>query len=288
MFEFCENDLAGVLSNKIIIFSLGEIKNILKQILEGLFFIHFNKILHRDMKSSNILLTKTGVIKLADFGLSRSYSLNNGQPNRYTNKVVTLWYRPPELLLGERNYGPSIDMWGVGCLMAEMWTRRPILQGDSEVGQLKAICEYCGSITPEVWPSVVELDLFKKIQLPTDQKRELKKRFLPVMKDQHAVDLLEKLLTLDPQQRIDCDNALNHDFFWEDPMPSDLQHVMSRHRQSMYEFTARRQQQPVNARQVPATMRDQQPRWAPYARQAPAPAPTRPRQYEPLPNEVYW
>lgn len=81
------------------------------------------------MKAANILITKHGVLKLADFGLARAFSVSkNGQPNRYTNRVVTLWYRPPELLLGERNYGPPIDMWGAGCIMAEMWTRSPIMQ----------------------------------------------------------------------------------------------------------------------------------------------------------------
>ena len=118
------------------------------QLLEGLFYIHRNKILHRDMKAANILITKNGVLKLADFGLARykhwlisvvkvsptpschrafSYT-KAGQANRYTNRVVTLWYRPPELLLGERDYGPPIDLWGAGCIMAEMWTRSPIMQ----------------------------------------------------------------------------------------------------------------------------------------------------------------
>jgi cyclin-dependent kinase 9 len=78
------------------------------------------------MKAANILITKKGVLKLADFGLARPYSL--GQVNRYTNRVVTLWYRPPELLLGDRNYGPPVDCWGAGCIMAEMWTRSPIMQ----------------------------------------------------------------------------------------------------------------------------------------------------------------
>lgn len=81
------------------------------------------------MKAANILITKNGTLKLADFGLARAFSLSKtGQPNRYTNRVVTLWYRPPELLLGERNYGPPVDMWGAGCIMAEMWTRSPIMQ----------------------------------------------------------------------------------------------------------------------------------------------------------------
>ena len=82
------------------------------------------QILHRDMKSANVLITKTGLLKLADFGLARAFSdTKNNQPNRYTNKVVTLWYRSPELLLGARNYGSAVDLWGTGCIMAEMWTR---------------------------------------------------------------------------------------------------------------------------------------------------------------------
>ena len=92
------------------------------------FFGFFEQILHRDMKAANVLITKTGILKLADFGLARAFSNKNNQPNRYTNRVVTLWYRPPELLLGERNYGPPVDMWGAGCIMAEMWTRSPIMQ----------------------------------------------------------------------------------------------------------------------------------------------------------------
>jgi cyclin-dependent kinase 9 len=102
----------------------------MQQLLNGLYYIHSNKIIHRDMKAANVLITKQGILKLADFGLARAISINkNGQPNRYTNRVVTLWYRPPELLLGERNYGPAVDTWGAGCIMAEMWTRSPIMSG---------------------------------------------------------------------------------------------------------------------------------------------------------------
>lgn len=86
-------------------------------------YILFSQILHRDMKAANVLITKNGVLKLADFGLARAFSAKNGHSNRYTNRVVTLWYRPPELLLGDRNYGPPVDLWGAGCIMAEMWTR---------------------------------------------------------------------------------------------------------------------------------------------------------------------
>ncbi|KRZ23579.1 Geranylgeranyl transferase type-2 subunit beta [Trichinella pseudospiralis] len=123
VFAFCEHDLAGLLSNVHVKFSLGEIKEVMKQLLDGLFFIHMQKILHRDMKAANVLITKSGVLKLADFGLARP--LNKQNP-RYTNRVVTLWYRPPELLLGDRKYTTAIDIWGAGCIMAEMVTRNSI------------------------------------------------------------------------------------------------------------------------------------------------------------------
>jgi cyclin-dependent kinase 9 len=86
---------------------------------------------------------------------------------------VTLWYRPPELLLGERNYGPPVDLWGAGCIMAEMWTRSPIMQGNSEQQQLTLISQLCGTICPQVWPGVENLELYKKMELPV-QKRKVK------------------------------------------------------------------------------------------------------------------
>ena len=238
VFEFCEHDLAGLLSNINVKFNLGEIKRVMQQLLNGLYYIHSNKILHRDMKAANILITKKGVLKLADFGLARAFSMAKGQPNRYTNRVVTLWYRPPELLLGERNYGPPIDTWGAGCIMAEMWTRSPIMQGNTEQQQLTLISQLCGSISPEVWPGVENLELYSKLELPKGQKRKVKERLKAYVRDQYALDLLDKLLSLDPKQRLDSDSALNHDFFWMDPMPSELTKMLSQHTTSMFEFLA--------------------------------------------------
>ncbi|XP_014483440.1 PREDICTED: cyclin-dependent kinase 9-like [Dinoponera quadriceps] len=237
IFEFCEHDLAGLLSNVNVKFNLGEIKKVMQQLLNGLYYIHSNKILHRDMKAANVLITKNGILKLADFGLARALSIKNS--HRYTNRVVTLWYRPPELLLGDRNYGPPVDLWGAGCIMAEMWTRSPIMQGSTEQHQLVLISQLCGSITPEVWPGVENLSFFKaSTDLPKGQKRKVKDRLKPYLKDRHACDLLDKLLTLDPDKRINADQSLNHDFFWSDPMPCDLSKMLAQHTQSMFEYLA--------------------------------------------------
>ncbi|GFN83281.1 cyclin-dependent kinase 9 [Plakobranchus ocellatus] len=199
------------------------------------------------MKAANILITKTGKLKLADFGLARAFS---DKLNRYTNRVVTLWYRPPELLLGERNYGPAIDLWGAGCIMAEMWTRSPIMQGNTEQHQLTLISQLCGSIAPDIWPGVDKLDLFTKIELPKGQKRKVKERLHNYVKDQYALDLLDKLLTLDPSRRVNSDDALNHDFFWVEPLPQDLNHMLSRHNKSMFEYLAPpRRRAPIHQQQ---------------------------------------
>uniref|UniRef100_A0A914EKZ1 Protein kinase domain-containing protein n=1 Tax=Acrobeloides nanus TaxID=290746 RepID=A0A914EKZ1_9BILA len=130
VFAFYEHDLAGLLSNPNVLLKLNEIKTLMKHLLNGLYKIHSSNILHRDMKAANILISKEGVLKLGDFGLARPLfkKLPGKMEPCYTNRVVTLWYRPPELLLGARNYGPGIDMWGAGCIMAELWTRSPILQ----------------------------------------------------------------------------------------------------------------------------------------------------------------
>lgn len=253
VFDFCEHDLAGLISNVNVKFSLAEIKKVIQQLLEGLFFIHSNKILHRDMKAANILITRQGVLKLADFGLARAISLVKEKENRYTNRVVTLWYRPPELLLGARNYGPPVDLWGAGCIMAEMWTRSPIMQGNNESAQLNLISQLCGTIAPEVWPKVEELEQYKKIDLPKGLKRRVKDRLKAYVKDPYALDLLDKLLTLDPNARIDSDDALNHDFFWSDPMPKSLEEMLSRHKSSMFEYSVNRSRrvQPQGATRAP-------------------------------------
>ena len=129
--------------------------------------------------------------------------------------------------------------------MAEMWTRAPILQGSTEQTQLTLISQLCGSIVPDVWPGVEKLELYNKLELVKGQRRRVKERLKVYIKCAHALDLLDKLLILDPTKRLDSDSALNHDFFWSDPMPTDLGIMLSHYNNSMFEFTTSRRRQVV-------------------------------------------
>jgi serine/threonine protein kinase len=131
------------------------------------------------------------------------------------------------LLLGERNYGPEVDMWSVGCIMAEIWTRVPIMRGDTQQEQLKLICHLCGTINAEVWPGVTSLRLYNAIELPQKQKRKVRQHLMQYVRDPCACELLDLLLVLDPGKRYSSDAALDHDFFWTDPMPCDLSKMLA-------------------------------------------------------------
>jgi cyclin-dependent kinase 12/13 len=198
-------------------FTLPQIKCYMSQLLKGLHYCHRNNILHRDIKGSNLLINNNGILKLADFGLARSYTNENAHP--LTNRVITLWYRPPELLLGTTTYGPSIDMWSAGCIFAELLYGKPILPGKNEFEQLELIFRLCGTPTPENWPEAEKLPMakaFKQKEKYPRRVRDVFNRFSP-----SAKDLVERFLTLDPSKRITAVEALDSDWFWENPMACD-------------------------------------------------------------------
>ncbi|KAG9302799.1 hypothetical protein G9A89_009576 [Geosiphon pyriformis] len=214
VFPYMDHDLAGLLENPNVQFSEAQIKCYLKQLLEGTFYLHQNRILHRDMKAANLLINNQGILKIADFGLSRPM-----QDKSLTGCVVTRWYRPPELLLGEKRYTTAIDMWAVGCVFAEMLKGKPILPGRSDFDQLEIIFQLCGSPTEESWPNWKELPLSKDVKAPGNYQRVVRSEY-----DSYgtkAAKLLDQLLVLNPSNRLTAFSALDDDYFWTDPLPSD-------------------------------------------------------------------
>lgn len=126
--------------------------------LLGIEFCHKHRVLHRDLKPQNLLIDKEGSIKLADFGLSRTYSISK---KTYTEEVVTLWYRAPEILLGCKHYSTPVDIWSIGCIFAEMVTNTPLFQGDSEIQQLFKIFEILGTPNDDNWPGAKLLPYYQ-------------------------------------------------------------------------------------------------------------------------------
>jgi len=205
VFEYMDHDLMGLLESQMVNFTEEQNASIMKQLLDGLSYCHRKNFLHRDIKCSNILVNNKGQIKLADFGLARLYTKDRERP--YTNKVITLWYRPPELLLGEERYGPAIDIWSCGCILGELFLKEPMFRANGEGAQLEAISRICGSPTPAVWPNVINLPLWPTIR-PKRTHRRIIKEHLGLMPP-NALDLLDKMLEMDPDKRISAEDAMS-------------------------------------------------------------------------------
>uniref|UniRef100_A0A8C5BZU7 Cyclin dependent kinase 11B n=1 Tax=Gadus morhua TaxID=8049 RepID=A0A8C5BZU7_GADMO len=213
--NYVEHDLKSLMETMKQPFLPGEVKTLMIQLLRGVRHLHDNWILHRDLKTSNLLLSHKGILKIGDFGLAREY----GSPLKpYTPVVVTLWYRSPELLLGAKEYSTAVDMWSVGCIFGELLTQKPLFPGKSEIDQINKIFKDLGSPSEKIWPGYGELPAVKKMTFTEYPYNNLRKRFGALLSDQ-GFDLMNKFLTYCPSKRVLSDEGLKHEYFNESPLP---------------------------------------------------------------------
>jgi cyclin-dependent kinase 7 len=223
VYECAYTDLEKILANKKISISLADIKRHMLSLLSAVSACHTQWILHRDLKPDNMLFLKDGTMKLADFGLARMY----GTPKaRLSPQAITLWYKPPELLLGACEYSSAADMWSVGCIFAELLLRRPFLQGkNSDISQLDTIFTVFGTPNETNWPDYEALPLCTRgLQWDETTMIPFDEIFTAAPKD--AISLLRSILVLDPNMRLDASQSLSHPYFSNDPPPTSKQNLV--------------------------------------------------------------
>ncbi|CEM24734.1 unnamed protein product [Vitrella brassicaformis CCMP3155] len=190
------------------------LKSLSYQLINGLAHLHGHQIVHRDMKPQNILIDQRGYLKIADFGLARMHCIG---VYTGTQDVITLWYRPPELLLGQRVYGTEVDIWAAGCIIAEMATGRPLFPGDSEVDTLFKTCQLLGSPTEDTWPGMKntltewrdEFPKWRSVHPFTALRKAIPTDNMP----DEGIDMLANMVRYPPASRHSACRLLTHPFF---------------------------------------------------------------------------
>ncbi|KAL4794724.1 kinase-like domain-containing protein [Aspergillus venezuelensis] len=220
LLDFHEHDLKTLLDEMREPLLPSETKTLLLQFLSGIDFLHTQWIMHRDLKTSNLLINNRGELKIADFGMARYFG---DPPPKLTQLVVTLWYRSPELLLGAESYGPEIDLWSVGCIFGELLLKEPLLQGKNEVEQVSKIFQLTGPPSTSNWPGFRSLPNAKSLKLPSTSSAGSGNTLLPRSKfpflTNNGLQLLSSLLALNPASRPTAAECLAHSYFKEDPRP---------------------------------------------------------------------
>lgn len=218
VFEYLSHDLTGLLNHPTYSLEPGHKKHLAQQLFEGLDYLHTRGVLHRDIKAANLLISNEGILKLADFGLARFYAKHHQLD--YTNRVITIWYRSPELLLGETQYGPAVDIWSAACVMMEIFTKRAVFPGDgTELNQLDKIYSMLGTPTRNDWPNIVEMPWFPLLK-PTHRKPNVFEEKYKDLVTPAAYDLLTSMFRYDPAKRPTAAEVLQHLYFTtEEPAP---------------------------------------------------------------------
>ncbi|KXX81341.1 CTD kinase subunit alpha [Madurella mycetomatis] len=218
VFEYLSHDLTGLLNHPSYTLEPAHKKHLAQQLFEGLDYLHTRGVLHRDIKAANILVSNEGILKLADFGLARFYAKHRRLD--YTNRVITIWYRSPELLLGETQYGPAVDIWSAACVLMEIFTKRAVFPGDGgEINQLQKIHAVLGTPNRKDWPGLVDMPWFvllrPKYRKPNVFEEKYKELLTPA-----AFDLLTSMFRYDPAKRPTAAEVLQHPYFTtEEPAP---------------------------------------------------------------------
>lgn len=213
--DYAEHELKQVLAKHR--FATAEAKCLLSQLLDGLAHLHEKWVLHRDLKTTNIVLTNRGVLKICDFGLARLY----GDPRKpYTQRVVSMWYRAPELLMGQRLYTTGVDIWSVGCIFAELLLGRPVFEGKAELHQLGLIYDLVGVPTEESWPGYDQLPNRKLFDFRLSLPRWRAIFSLASLSD-IGLELLRAMLECCPERRVSAAAARHDPYFMEAPLPQD-------------------------------------------------------------------
>uniref|UniRef100_A0A6Q2XVM5 cyclin-dependent kinase n=1 Tax=Esox lucius TaxID=8010 RepID=A0A6Q2XVM5_ESOLU len=208
VFEYLDKDLKQYMDDCGNIMSMHNVKIFLFQILRGLAYCHKRKVLHRDLKPQNLLINERGELKLADFGLARAKSVPT---KTYSNEVVTLWYRPPDVLLGSSEYSTQIDMWGVGCIFYEMAAGRPLFPGSTVEDELHLIFRLLGTPSEANWPGILSIDEFKSYNFPKYKPQPFINH-APRL-DTEGIELLLSFLKYESKKRISADEAMKQAYF---------------------------------------------------------------------------
>ncbi|XP_063713461.1 cyclin-dependent kinase-like 1 isoform X2 [Symsagittifera roscoffensis] len=210
VFEYCDHTVLNELERSPRGVPENTTKRITYQTLQAVAFCHQHNCIHRDVKPENILITKNGQIKLCDFGFAR---ILTGPGDDYTDYVATRWYRAPELLVGDTQYGPPVDVWAIGCVFAELLTGAPLWPGRSDVDQLYLIEKTLGDLIDRHKTIFSQNQYFKGLSIPEPAKREPLEEKLPLIVGKPAMDFLKNCLYLDPSKRMTCQQLLDHQYF---------------------------------------------------------------------------